>query len=94
MAVLESFSSVVGVAGCDGFTRGTTTIVSLCSESSTEGSVWFAPDGEAEAARSCSSILGAPVAGDGDDFAEADWTWFCKDSELEDAGWLSVLATG
>lgn len=57
----------MGDAACEAaFTRGTTWITSLCNDDSTEGKVCVATDGEAEAARSCSSRLGVPTTGDGD----------------------------
>lgn len=48
----------------------TTRIVSLCVDDLLGGRAWLTTDGEADAARSCSSRLGALMMGDGDDLGK------------------------
>jgi hypothetical protein len=48
-------------------------VLSFCKDASTEGRFGVATDGEADAARSWSSRLGVPTAGDGDGFVKG-WT--------------------
>jgi hypothetical protein len=69
------FSSPVPSAVDEASARGTiaeglaTCIVSLWVNDPVGGSGWTATEGEADAARSCSSRLGVPIIGDEDDFA-------------------------
>jgi hypothetical protein len=51
-------------------------------------------EGEAEAARSCSSRLGAPVMGDGDDLVKADLRGGWNGRVDGSAGWRSMLTAG
>jgi hypothetical protein len=66
---------------------------SSCADALGGGRVWVKTEGEAEAARSCSSRLGA-ATGDGDDLAKAGLEGAWNGRVDGSAGWWSMLTVG